>query len=125
VRDSDRWITPRVVVAMIAAAVVVVLAALAAVTYLAARGVDPDPVLKTVGQLATGVGSLLTLVFTLHGRRGVAKVERNTGLLTNALHDVADIIDERTTRPVGVPPVPGRGFHAAPDTGAAPAVRGS
>jgi hypothetical protein len=136
VRDTDRWITPRVVVALILAAVVVVLAALASVTYLAARGIDPAPTLKLAGGIGTGVLTAINTLLTLSQRRTTTKVERNTGKVVPVLEDLTAAIDKRT-RAAPPPPVPpaaprvpavappsGRAAHRYPDTGAAP-LRGS
>lgn len=84
-RDSDRWVTPTVVVAGLMVAGVIVLATIGAVTYLSAIGRDPDPMLKLVAQVATAVGSLGTLLLQVTGRQTVAKVERNTGVLAAEL----------------------------------------
>lgn len=78
-RDSDRWVTPRVVVAGLAGGVLVVIAAIGAVTYLSAIHVDPAPMLKLAGVLAGGASGLLSLILQLAQRRTVAKIERNTG----------------------------------------------
>jgi hypothetical protein len=101
VRDSDRWVTPRVVVAGLAGLVVVVVAAIAAVTYLS---------------------GLASLALQLAQRRTVAKVERNTRsgyaapivvVPTSASVDVDDQGDEDATGYVEdawerayLPPVP-------------------
>jgi excinuclease UvrABC helicase subunit UvrB len=122
-RDTDRWITPRVVVALIAAAVVVVLAALASVTYLAARGIDPAPTLKLAGGIATAAGTMLNLLLSLSQRRTTTKVERNTGQIKGALIDVASAVDERT-RPATPPAVP-PARHRYPETATTPGARGS
>lgn len=78
---------------LIVAGTVVVLAVLAAVTYLTARGFDPQPVVQLTGTLvaaATGVG---TFLLNLAGRRTVAKVERQTGRLASGVVDVLDELD--------------------------------
>jgi hypothetical protein len=80
-RDSDRLVTPRVIVVFLLVGAALVLATIGAVTYLSAIGRDPDPMLKLVAQAVTAVGSLGTLLLTLTGRQGIAKVERNTGLI--------------------------------------------
>ena len=121
-RDTDRWITPRVVLALIAAAVVVVLASLASVTYLAARGIDPAPTLKLAGGIATAALTTINTLLSLSQRRTTTKVERNTGQIKGALIDVATVIDERTTRAAPPPPVPPR--HAYPETAATPGPHG-
>lgn len=128
-RDSDRWITPGVVIVVVLTGGTLVALLISAVAWLSARGVDPDPMVKTVGALVAGAGSLGTLLLQLASRQTVAKTERNTGLLAGALHDVADVLD--TVRPA--PPAPQtqvtasrppvRSRHAYPETGAAPAVR--
>jgi hypothetical protein len=128
VRNSDRWITPGVVMVALLTGGALVALLLVVVGYLAARGVDPDPMLKTVGALATGAGSLATLVVTLATRQTTAKTERNTGRLAGAVDAVADALSapppapptQMAARPA-VPPV--RSRHAYPETGAAPAVR--
>jgi hypothetical protein len=120
VRDSDRWVTPRVVVAGLAGLVVV--AAIAAVTYLSAIHVDPAPMLKLAGVLAGGLSGLASLALQLAQRRTVAKVERNTRsgyaapivvVPTSASVDVDDQGDEDATGYVEdawerayLPPVP-------------------
>jgi hypothetical protein len=84
------------------------------VAYLSARGVDPDPMLKTVGALVAAATSVGTLLLQLVNRQTVAKTERNTGVLAAAVYDVADAI-----------PRPGGPRHAYPDIEAAPAASGS
>lgn len=82
---SDRWVTPGVVIAGIITAGLVVAVVAGGVTYLAARGVDPDPMLKLTAQLVGAVGSLGTLVLQLVSRTTVAKTERNTGVIAGEL----------------------------------------
>lgn len=111
-RNTDRWVTPGVVVAALFVAGACILATIAAVAWLTARGLNPDPMLKLVGIAATALGSLGSFVLQLVNRRTVAKTERNTGLLANAVYDVADAMPRAMPR------------HAADDTvqmGAAPA----
>ena len=86
---SDRWITPGVIIAGILTAGVVVAVVAAGVTYLAARGVDPDPMLRLVAEVAGACGLIGNLLLTLTQRTTVAKVERNTGVLAGAVADVA------------------------------------
>lgn len=109
-RDSDRWITPRVVVAGLFLATVVVLAGLAAITYLSARGIDPAPVLDLATQLATAVGAIGTLVLQLVTRKTTAKVERNTGQLSKSAAVLADDVyllrDEMASRTTVYPTRP-------------------
>jgi hypothetical protein len=133
-RRSDRWVTPGVVVVVVIVAGVLVLATIAAVTYLTARGVDPDPMLRLVAQAVTAVGSLVTAGVTVAGRAGVAKVERQVGILAPRVADTLDELDaardahleaaavvgprhaypDTAVRPVERPPVPGRGAAPAP-----------
>jgi hypothetical protein len=113
-RDSDRWITPRVVAWALFCGTVLVLAVVGAVTYLTARGLDPDPMLSLVGNLGTAVAAIGTLLLQLTGRATTTKVERNTGLLaakvdeTAAKVDAALWVDEQRTEvhQPGLPPVP-------------------
>jgi hypothetical protein len=84
-RASDRWVTPWVVCVLILAGTLVVLAVLGCVTYLTARGFDPEPVVQLVGTLvaaATGTG---TFLLSLVKRKTDTKVERNVGVLGNAV----------------------------------------
>ncbi len=126
-RQSDRWITPGVIVAGLLVAGVVILATVYAVTYLASIGKDPDPMLRLVAQVVTAGGSLGTLLLTLTGRSTVAKVERNTGVLANQTHQLRGEVQEALYEPparhmsddtsYALPPVPGGpvpGKRAAP-----------
>lgn len=93
-RSSDRWVTPGVIVAALLVGALVVLAAMASVTYLAARGINPDPMLRVVSDIATAVGAIGTLLLQLVGRRTVTKIERNTGLLPAKVEDVASKVED-------------------------------
>jgi hypothetical protein len=97
VRDSDRWVTPRVVAVAIAGVVVIVLAVIGAVTFLSARGVDPAPMLKLAGTIAAGASSVLSLAVQLANRRTIAKAERNTGQLAGHVGDLVDVVDAATS----------------------------
>jgi hypothetical protein len=113
VRNTDRWVTPGVIITGLLVAGVVVLSVVAAVAYLAARGVDPDPLLRLVASLVAAVGSLGTLALQLTTRATTAKVERNTGRLNSATERVVQELDKRAGR------------HASPPTdpmGTAPAA---
>jgi hypothetical protein len=90
--------TPGVVCVLILAGAVVVLGVLAAVTYLTVRGFDPQPVLQLAGTLVAAVGSVGTFVVQLVARRGVAKVERQTGRLATGVLDTLDEIDRNRGR---------------------------
>lgn len=123
-RNSDRWVTPGVVITALLGVVVCLLATIAAVTWLTARGLDPSPMLKLVAQVGSGLAGLLSLVLQLAQRRTVAKTEANTGLLATKTHELAGAVYEVAD---AMPrPLP---RHGAEDTligyGAAPAPRGS
>jgi hypothetical protein len=86
--------------------------------------------LKLVGVRSPRAGSLGSLLLQLANRQTVTKTERNTGVLANAVHGVAEALDSAAPPPPpptqvaarpAVPPV--RSRHAYPETGAAPAVR--
>jgi hypothetical protein len=112
VRNSDRLVTPSVVIAGLLVAGVCVLATIGTVGYLVARGFDPKPVVTLASAVGAAAGTLINLMVTLAGRAGVAKVERNTGVLANGVYELADRMPSPLPR------------HAAEDTvlmGAAPA----
>jgi divalent metal cation (Fe/Co/Zn/Cd) transporter len=118
---SDRWVTPGVVIVGVLVAGVCILATIAAVAWLTARGLNPEPMLKLVGVAVAALASLGNFALTLAQRRTATKVERNTGILANAVYDVADALPRVTA-----PPPP---RHAYEDTavvrrGAAPAPPG-
>jgi len=103
-RASDRWITPGVVIAGLLVGGALTALLIAATAWLAVRGVDPDPMVKTVGAVVAGATSLGTLVLQLVTRATTTKVERNTGLLAG---DVAGVRDEIAALPaVAVPAAP-------------------
>jgi hypothetical protein len=90
--------TPGVVMVLILAGTVVCLGVLGAVTYLTARGFDPQPVVQLTGTLVAAVTSLGTFVVQLVTRRTTTKVERNTGQLANAVVDTLDELDRERGR---------------------------
>lgn len=98
-RQSDRWITPGVIVAAILVAGLVVLGVTAGLVYLTAEGKDPDPVLRLVAQVVTAIGSLGSLVVTLATRTTTTKTERNTGVLARATAELVDAVQERPAGP--------------------------
>jgi hypothetical protein len=126
-RNSDRWITPGVIIAAILTIGVLVAIVAGGVTYLTAMGKDPDPMLRLVAQVATAAGSLGTLLLQLFGRVTLAKTERNTGILAGAVDQLAttpapppapapvpyvvNLDDEPVTRAAPVPPIPGPPRH--------------
>lgn len=122
IRKSDRWVTPGVIIAALVTSGLVIAAVVAAVAYLAARGVDPDPMIRLVSEIATATSALGALILQLVGRITVTKVERNTGALYGAVTDAlqnaqpapanyaADVdvdVDPATTETYR-PPVPSR-----------------
>jgi hypothetical protein len=97
-RRSDRWMTPGVVCVLILCGAVVVMGVLAAVTYLTVRGFDPQPVLQLAGTLVAAAGAWVNVVVGLVSRRGVAKVERQTGRLATGVLDTLDELDRERGR---------------------------
>lgn len=118
-RSSDRWITPGVVITGLLVAGVVVLGIAGMLTYLADRNVDPGPVLKLTGQVGGGLAGVLSLILQLVNRKSVTKTERNTGVLADAVFEVADALPRPVPRHAAEPPT------VAAYMGAAPAPRGS
>lgn len=119
-RSSDRWITPGVVIAGLLVSGVVVLGLAGMLTYLADRGVDPGPVLKLTGQIGGGLAGVVSLLLQLVNRKTVTKTERNTGVLAEAVFEVADKLPRPVPRHAADPTT-----VAADYMGAAPAPRGS
>lgn len=97
-RESDRWVTPRVIVAGMFLATVLVLAVIGSVTWLAAQGRDPDPMLRLVAQAVAAVGSVGTFLLQLTSRRTTAKVERQTGRLASGVVQVVDQLEAERGR---------------------------
>lgn len=132
---SDRWITPGVVIVGLLTIGACVLGSVGVFAYLAARGVDTEPVMRLVVTLIGAASGMLSLLLQLANRRTNTKTERNTGLLgatvdtrlaqveegqhrmAEALYEVADALPRPVNR------------HAYPETvarnGATPAPRGS
>ena len=118
VRQSDRYVTPAVVVALVVVGGLVVLGVFGACAWLTSIGRDPEPLVRLVGTLVAAATGLGTFVLQLANRATVTKTERNTGVLASAVYEVADAMPK---------PVP---RHAAYDDdtvqmSAAPAPRGS
>lgn len=97
-RASDRWVTPGVVVVLVLAGTVVLLAVLAAVTYLTARGYDPQPVVALTGTLVAASAGVGTFLLNLAGRRTGAKTEREVGRLASGVVEVLTELDARRGR---------------------------
>lgn len=107
-RQSDRWVTPGVIVAFLLVAMVVTLAAMGAITYLAAIGADPDPMVKLVADIVTAVGSLAAAIFTMATRATTTKVERNVNSLGEEVAELRAAEADRTTLWRGAAPAPPR-----------------
>ncbi len=115
-RNSDRWITPAVIVSLIFVAGVVVLGLAAGMVFLAARGVDPDPILRFVVEVTGTLGILVNVVLTMAGRSTQAKTERNTGVLAGRVGELAEAVEpparhayaETRMQRSAPPPPPGR-----------------
>jgi hypothetical protein len=88
-RESDRWITPRVVAWMLLLATLVILAVIASVTFLTVRGLDPDPMLRLVAQVSAAVFSAGTFVQGLINRRTTTNVQKQAGLLATSTGQLA------------------------------------
>jgi hypothetical protein len=115
-RNSDRWVTPGVIVAGILTVGVVVLGVTAGLVYLAAQGEDPDPVLRLVVELTGSASAVATLLVSLASRQTVAKTERNTGVLARETATIADVVTEPRRIRYGDPhpPTAERGRAPAP-----------
>ena len=113
-RNSDRLVTPAVVITMLVIAGLLVAGTIGSVTYLTARGLDPEPMFKLVGIAVTGLASLGTFVLQVANRATLAKTERNTAALapggepvplaehlqtvTGAVYDVQDALPRPAVR---------------------------
>jgi hypothetical protein len=104
-RKSDRYVTPGVIIAALIVAGFVLVVVAGSVAYLTSRGIDPDPMLKLVATVFTGLLSLGTFVLQLVHRPTAAKTERNTGVLTAHTGALVDAVtDLRAAVPALVPP---------------------
>jgi hypothetical protein len=81
------------VVVLIAAGTVVVLAVLAAVTYLTARGFDPQPIVQLVGTLVAAAASAGTFLLNLAGRKTQTATQRQVGRLATGVTGVVQELD--------------------------------
>lgn len=84
-RQSDRWMTPGVAVALIFAAAVVTLGIFAGVVYLSAIGIDTGPTVTLAGSIIGAVFGPAALIVQLVNRAATSRTERNTGKLPDAL----------------------------------------
>jgi hypothetical protein len=98
VRNSDRWITPGVIITGLLVAGLCVLATIAAVAWLTREGMDPQPLLQLVGTAIAALASAGGFVVQLLNRASVTKTERNTGVLATAVYDVADAMPRPLAR---------------------------
>lgn len=78
-RQTDRLLTPAVVMVALVLGAALVVVVIAAVTFLAARGYDPKPVVTLATAAGGAAVALVNLLVNLGARAGVAKVERTTG----------------------------------------------
>jgi len=117
-RESDRWITPRVVAWMLLLGTVVILATIASVTFLTWQGLDPDPMLRLAAQVAAAVFSAGTFLQGLMTRRTTTNTQKQAGQLATSTsklaQDVQWTLDELEAR-VGrhVAPEPAQGVPEA------------
>lgn len=111
-RESDRYVTPMVVVWAMVLGTFILLGIVAAVTFLTWQGFDPAPVVELVANLVAAIGAMGTLGLQLVNGARTAKVERNTrgGYVPPA--DAPPPTD-RLGRRSALPPVPGRGTAPA------------
>jgi hypothetical protein len=113
-------VTPWVVAVLIVAGTVVVLAVLAAVTYLTARGFDPEPIVQLTGTLVAAAAASGNFALSLVKRKTETNVQRQVGRLATGVEVVVEELDAS------------RGRHAPPawdleeeERGTAPAGPGS
>lgn len=99
-RSSDRWLTPAVIIAGLIVGGLVVASVVGAVAYLAARGIDPDPLLKLSATLVGAIGGVGTFILQLAQRAQNSKTERNAGVLVGAVDDLAAVVS------TVIPPAP-------------------
>lgn len=125
-RQSDRWVTPGVVITGLLVACVIALALIATTAWLSSKGIDSGPVLDLITQIVTAVSALGALVLNLANRASTAKTERNTGVLAthtdalaSAVYEVADAMPKPAPRHASAADT------AYLDMSAAPAPRGS
>jgi hypothetical protein len=116
---SDRWLTPGVLIALIIVAGVILAVVAGGMAYLTAQGYSPDPMLKYVGLLGTGLFTGINLLLTMSGRATTTKIERNTGVLPSVAGTVYDVADHlaaaaASAPTASLPPVPAPTTHRAP-----------
>ena len=128
-RNSDRWVTPGVIVALIVGAVFVVCAITGAITYLASIGVDPDPILQSISSYTTAIAAVTGLLLQLWNRATQTKVETHAGTAASGVEDVkSDVAQVRSDVQYIADSLELAGRHAYPpptvEAGTAPAVPG-
>jgi hypothetical protein len=94
VRNSDRLATPAVVITLVVIGGLLVALTIAAVTYLTARGLDPEPMFKLVGIAVTGLSSLGAFLLQLVNRATIAKTEQAAGLANRAVQQQTGHLEE-------------------------------
>lgn len=119
-RDSDRWITPRVVVVGLLVVGALLALLIAATAWLTSLGLDPAPMLDLIREWTTALAAVGALVIQLANRASVTKTERNTGVLASAVYEVADAMPQRVPRHAG----PDSDTVLAPAYKAAPTPQG-
>ena len=77
-RNTDRWVTPGVIITGLLGLVCLALGVVGGVVWLVAIGRDPAPVLNSLGAVVAALSSLGALGLQLANRSTVTKVERNT-----------------------------------------------
>ena len=97
-RETDRWVTPRVVVAGLLVVGTLLGMLIAATAWLTSLGIDPSPMLDLIREWTTALAAVGALLLQLANRATVAKTERNTGQLANAVYEVADALPQRGPR---------------------------
>jgi hypothetical protein len=96
VRNSDRLATPAVVITLLVIGGLLVGGTVASVTYLTARGIDPEPVFKLAGLAVTACASLGGFVLQLVNRTTIAKTEQQAGVAASAVRQQNDHLQTLT-----------------------------
>lgn len=105
-RNSDRWLTPGVIITGLLVAGLIVSSIVGAIAYLTARGIDPSPLLKLAATLVGALGGVGTLVLQLAQRAQNSKTERNTGVLAGVVDDLraaVPVIEPAAAAPATAP----------------------
>lgn len=97
-RNSDRLVTPGVVICFLVLVAGCVLATIYAVTWLTAHDRDPEPMLKLVGLAVTSAASAGGFLLQLVNRVTITKAERNNNELTREVAALNVTHREQTDR---------------------------